>query len=258
MFQLNFVHADLRDDCEAQQAIAQGKNPQAHLARLIDHTLLKPEAGPERYAALCAEAAEYGFRSVCVPPAWLIHARECLKKSQAINTKLCVVVGFPNGYNNTTVKIAETENAVDLSADEIDFVQNVGWVKSGAWDSLLREYAGIVKAAQGRLVKVILETSLLTNHEIARCSELAIEAGVHVIKTSTGFGSRGASQEDLQIISACVDKEKKASGRVFGIKASGGVRTLEDALGFVNAGATRLGASSGVAILKGLVATSDY
>lgn len=253
-----FSHEDLRADCAARQAVLSGKDVAIWLPRLIDHTLLKPEADSGKIDLLCREAAAHKFRSICVPPAWIEVAKKSLRESRAAETKLCVVVGFPNGYNTTRAKAFETEDAVEKGATEIDFVQNAGFVKSGLWTSLEDEYSSIVNAAQGCLVKIILETSLLTSDEIVRCTELAVKAGVHVIKTSTGFGSRGASLADLETISKTLTTLGRTETEVVGIKASGGVRSLEDAIKFVRAGATRLGTSSGVAILQGLTTTADY
>jgi deoxyribose-phosphate aldolase len=253
-----FAHPELEKDFANAAAIRSGSFTKSAVAQLVDSTVLKSDSVEERIESLCAEAVRYGFRSVCVPPSLVSRAAASLRQQGPRAVLVCTVVGFPNGYNEHSVKVFETSQAVAAGADEIDFVQNAGWVKSRQWERLRAEYEGIVAAASGKLVKIILETSLLTEEEIRLCSLLAARAGVHVVKTSTGFGSRGASVRDIEVIAAALAEVEKETGKRFGIKASGGVRSMDDARALIAAGATRLGTSGGAAIVDGSVHSSTY
>ena len=211
------------------------------LARYIDHTLLKPEATPADVEKLCREAADHGFAAVCVNPVFVELSAGFLKGT---NVGLATVVGFPLGATTTSIKTREAWEALKQGATEIDMVMSVGFFKGGNLVAVQRDIAEVVRVAEGKIVKVILETSLLTPDEIATASKLSADAGAAYVKTSTGFGSRGASVEDVR-------KMKEAVGERCLIKASGGIRTREAALAMVEAGASRIGTSAGVAIVKG-------
>ena len=211
------------------------------LARYIDHTLLKPEATPADVEKLCREAADHGFAAVCVNPVFVELSAGFLKGT---NVGLATVVGFPLGATTTSIKTREAWEALKQGATEIDMVMSVGFFKGGNLVAVQRDIAEVVRVAEGKIVKVILETSLLTPDEIATASKLAADAGAAYVKTSTGFGSRGASVEDVR-------KMKEAVGERCLIKASGGIRTREVALAMVEAGASRIGTSAGVAIVTG-------
>lgn len=212
------------------------------IARFIDHTLLKPEATAQQIEKLCAEARAHGFFAVCVNGSRVELARHCLEDSPV---KVATVVGFPLGAMSSDAKRYETEAAIDDGAQEIDLVLNIGRLKDGDDKYVLRELRDVVEAADERPVKVILETCLLTNEEIIRACELVVEAGAHFVKTSTGFSTGGATLEDVKLLRATV-------GPKFGVKAAGGIRDTAAALAMIEAGATRLGTSAGVAIVKGL------
>ena len=214
------------------------------LARYIDHTLLKPEASAKDIERLCAEAREHGFWSVCVHGCRVAQAYSLVEDS---GVKVACVVGFPLGAMAADAKRYETEVALDEGAQEIDLVLNIGWLKEGNDSAALRELRDVVEAADGRTVKVILETALLTREEKVRACELTRESGAHFVKTSTGFGSAGATLEDVRLM-------RESVGPKFGVKASGGIRDLASALAMIEASATRLGTSSGVAIVRALVA----
>ncbi|MFC4801965.1 deoxyribose-phosphate aldolase [Neobacillus sp. GCM10023253] len=221
-----------------------------NIARLIDHTLLKPEATKEQIVKLAEEAKEYSFASVCVNPAWVKTAAEILKDSPDV--KVCTVIGFPLGATTSETKAFETKNAIENGADEIDMVINIGALKAQQDDLVESDIRSVVEAAKGKaLVKVIIETSLLTDEEKKRACELSVKAGADFVKTSTGFSTGGATVEDIRLM-------RETVGPDIGVKASGGVRSREDALAMVEAGATRIGASSGVAICKGEVSSSNY
>jgi deoxyribose-phosphate aldolase len=215
---------------------------EADIAALIDHTLLKPEASRDEITKLCREAARFGFASVCINPWYVGLAAELLHGTQV---KVCTVVGFPLGATLPQVKVYETEEAIKVGAQEIDMVQNVGALKSGEDDVVERDIAGVVAAAHrgGAICKVILETALLTNEEKVRASLAAKRAGADFVKTSTGFGPAGATAEDVALMRAAVGEE-------MGVKAAGGVRSLDDVLKMVHAGATRIGASASVKIIE--------
>ncbi|MEY2988700.1 MAG: hypothetical protein RJB13_2221, partial [Pseudomonadota bacterium] len=177
-----------------------------------------------------------------------------------LKSGVCTVIGFPLGHAHTRAKVAETRAALSDGAEEFDFVQNISWVKDGHWSKLTQECCEIVESAGGKLVKVILETSLLSDEEIYNSALAAARGGAHVLKTSTGFGSRGATHNDLKIISQVVADYSRQTGTLLGIKASGGIRSLKDALTFIQLGATRIGTSSGVILAAGLSTdkTSTY
>lgn len=212
-----------------------------NLAPYIDHTLLKPEATERDIAALCAEARRHCFAAVCVNPIYAGVAAEHLHGSAVC---VCAVIGFPLGAATAAAKAFETREAVARGAAEIDMVIHIGALKAGRIDRLQEEIAAVVRAAPGCTVKVILETGLLTAVEkIAACGAARRE-GAHFVKTSTGFGPGGATAADVRLL-------KEAVGPVMGVKASGGVRTREMALEMIAAGATRIGTSSGLAIIRG-------
>lgn len=208
--------------------------------KMIDHTLLKPEANEDALFALIEEAKKYEFASVCVNPYWVSLAS---KELAGTTVEVCTVIGFPLGANTTATKAFETEDAIKNGATEVDMVINVGALKSGNDDIVLKDIEAVVKAAQGKaLIKVILETCLLTDREIALASKLSVQAGADFVKTSTGFSTGGATIKDIALM-------RKTVGPDIGVKASGGVRTAEDAKTMIHAGASRLGASSSVAIV---------
>lgn len=216
---------------------------------MIDHTLLKPDASKQQIETLCQEARENKFFSVCVNPTWVRTSKELLKDS---GVKVCTVIGFPLGATTTETKAFETKNAIDHGAEEVDMVINIGALKDKNDEFVENDIRAVVKEAKGRaLTKVIIETSLLTTEEKIRACELAVKAGADYVKTSTGFSTGGATVEDIELM-------RKTVGPNIGVKASGGVRSTEDAENMMEAGATRIGASSSVAILNGLTATSNY
>ncbi|MCA1036283.1 MULTISPECIES: deoxyribose-phosphate aldolase [Bacillus] len=220
-----------------------------NVAKMIDHTLLKADATKEQIEVLCSEAKEYSFASVCVNPAWVSYASELLEGS---GVDVCTVIGFPLGASTPEVKAFETKNAIENGATEVDMVINIGALKSGSSDLVEADIRAVVEVAKGKaLTKVIIETSLLTEEEKVLACELAIKAGTDFVKTSTGFSTGGATVEDIRLM-------RKTVGPEIGVKASGGVRSTEDAQQMIEAGATRIGASSGVAIVNGLTSDSDY
>ncbi|MFD1177139.1 deoxyribose-phosphate aldolase [Paenibacillus puldeungensis] len=216
---------------------------------MIDHTLLKPEARREAIVKLAEEAKQYGFASVCVNPVWVETAAEVLKGTEV---KVCTVIGFPLGASAPEVKAFEAAHAISQGAGEVDMVINIGALKDGNDELVANDIKGVVEAASGKaLVKVILETCLLTEDEIVRACKLSVSAGADFVKTSTGFSSGGATVEVVALMA-------KTVGPGTGVKASGGVRTLADAEAMIQAGATRLGTSAGVAIAKGQSGQNDY
>lgn len=218
-------------------------NPQA-IASLIDHTLLKPEAVASGIARLCEEAREFGFASVCVHPVWVRFACESLAGS---NVRVATVVGFPLGANEPDTKIAEAGLALAQGALELDMVQNIGALRSEKFQLVQNEIAQIANLAhsRGAILKVILETCLLNEKEKITACRLAAEARADFVKTSTGFSTAGATVEDVKLM-------RKTVGPWVGVKASGGIRTLEDLRRMIAAGANRIGSSSGVNILREL------
>jgi deoxyribose-phosphate aldolase len=218
-------------------------------AKLIDHTLLKAEATKEQLVKLCEEAREYGFASVCVNPVWVKTAAEELKGS---NVKVCTVIGFPLGASTAAVKAAETADAIQNGAEEVDMVLAIGLLKSGEVESVEADIRAVVEAADSKaIVKVIIETSLLTEEEKVRACELSLRAGADFVKTSTGFSTGGATVEDVALM-------RKVVGDKAGVKASGGIRDLNDLRAMAEAGANRIGASSGVKIMNGETVEGGY
>jgi len=213
------------------------------LANMIDHTLLKPDATQQEIAQLCFEARKSDFASVCVNPTWV---SLCAQLLQGSRVKVCTVIGFPLGATSSDVKAFETKTAIDHGATEIDMVINIGALKARDLDLVAKDIRGVVNAAhsRGHIVKVILETALLTDEEKTIASLISKEAGADFVKTSTGFAGGGATVHDVALM-------RKAVGPQMGVKASGGVRTYEDAENMIKAGATRIGASAGVKIIQG-------
>ena len=218
------------------------------LNKYIDHTLLKPDASQEQIETLIEEAKKYDFASVCVNPTWVNFAAQSLKGT---DVKVCTVIGFPLGANTPELKAFETSDAIRNGVNEIDMVINIGALKSQNFDLVEKDIRAVVEAAKGTLVKVIIETCLLTDDEKVKACQIAQKVGADFVKTSTGFSTGGATVADVALM-------RKTVGPDMGVKASGGARSYEDALAFIEAGATRIGASSGVAIMEGDVANSDY
>jgi deoxyribose-phosphate aldolase len=218
------------------------REDQAGVARIIDHTLLRADATRDDIVKICREARQYHFASVCINPYWVPLAVAELTGS---SVKVCTVVGFPLGATSTEAKVAETESALRAGAQEIDMVQNVGALLSGDPDTVQRDIAAVVEAAHraGAIVKVILETALLDDNQKVTASRLAKMANADFVKTSTGFGPSGATAHDVELMRTAVGPE-------MGVKASGGIRTLDDVKKMVAAGATRIGASAGVKIVE--------
>jgi deoxyribose-phosphate aldolase len=216
------------------------------IARLIDHTLLKPEATADKIAKLCAEARENSFASVCVNPYWVGVAEKELAGSVV---SVCTVVGFPLGANTTATKVFETGKALASGAQEIDMVINVGALVGGENSAVLHDIRAVVEESHAAkaIVKVILETCLLNEEQKITACKLCVDAGADFVKTSTGFSTGGATVEDIALM-------RKIVGPALGVKASGGVRSYADVMKMVDAGATRIGTSSGVAIVAGAVA----
>lgn len=212
---------------------------QASLAKTIDHTLLKAVGTEAQVRELCAEARTHGFASVCVNPVWV---PLCARELAGSEVLVCTVIGFPLGANRSETKAAETRQAVSEGADEVDMVIHLGAAKAGDWKAVEEDIRAVVKAAGTARVKVIIETCYLTDDEKAKACEASMRAGAHFVKTSTGFGTGGATVEDVRLM-------RRTVGDKLEVKASGGVRTCEDALKMLEAGADRIGASSGVAIL---------
>lgn len=211
------------------------------IASMIDHTLLKP-AKKSQIRQLCQEAIDNKFASVCVNPTYV---KMCAGLLEGTGVKVCTVIGFPLGENTTATKVYETKNAVKNGATEIDMVINQSWAKGNEWKKVEKEIAAVVKAAGGNLVKVILETCNLNDKQIAKACEASINAKATFVKTSTGFGSGGATEHAVEIMHSLVaDAGLK-------VKASGGVRTYADAEKMVKCGATRIGTSNGIAIVEG-------
>lgn len=216
--------------------------------KLFDHTILKADATEAAVAKICAEAKEYNFMSVCVNTYYTAFVAEQLKDS---DVKVCTVVGFPLGQMSTKAKALETKCAIEDGADEIDMVLNVAALKDGKYDVVLEDIKAVKAACGAALLKVILETCLLTKEEIVKACELSVEAGADFVKTSTGFSTRGATAEDIALM-------RKTVGPDIGVKASGGVRDSKGAIAMVEAGANRIGASATIAILSGAKSDSDY
>lgn len=214
---------------------------QHSIAKTIDHTLLAPDATLEKIQKLCDEANTYGFASVCVNSGYVSAAKEALGDS---DVAVCSVVGFPLGAMDTEAKAFEARRAIANGADEIDMVINLGWLKSGQLEQVKADIEALREATSGRILKVILETSMLTREEIVAVCEIARDAGADFVKTSTGFGGGGATVEDVRLM-------KETVGDGVQVKASGGVRDYATAVAMLEAGASRIGASAGIAIVTG-------
>lgn len=216
--------------------------------KYIDHTLLKADSVQSQFDQLIDEAKTYDFASVCVNPCWVAYAAEALKDS---DVKVCTVVGFPLGATTSATKAFETKDAIANGADEIDMVINIGLLKQGDDQAVEDDMRAVVEASGDKLVKVIIEACLLTDEEKDRACQLAVKAGVDFVKTSTGFSTGGATISDVKLM-------RQTVGPDIGVKAAGGARSLEDAMAFIEAGATRIGTSAGVTIMKGEVANGGY
>lgn len=219
-----------------------------NVAKYIDHTLLKPDSTREQIDKILEEAKKYQFKSVCINPTHVSYASQQLLDTDVL---VCTVIGFPLGATTTNVKVFETENAIKNGASEIDMVINIGALKDQRYDEVQKDIEGVIAAANGKTVKVIIETVLLTDEEKVKACELAEKAGATFVKTSTGFAGGGATPEDVKLM-------KDTVGNRLEVKASGGVRSLEDFEKMIEAGATRIGASAGVQIIEGLDSNSDY
>jgi len=217
-------------------------------SKYIDHTLLKANATQEELLKLCDEAVVFSFASVCVNPFWVPLCKEALKDS---SVKVCTVIGFPLGATSTESKALETQVALAQGAQEFDMVINIGALKDKQDEVVLNDIKAVVKAAHGNVVKVIIETCLLTEEEKIRACELCVLAKAHFVKTSTGFSTAGATIEDVQLMKKAINGHCK-------IKAAGGVKSSDDLQKMIEAGADRIGTSSGVKLIQGLAANSSY
>lgn len=219
------------------------------LARMIDHTILKAEATDAEVIKLCKEAMEYGFASVCVNPSMVKKAATVLEGSEV---KVCTVIGFPLGATTTEVKVFETEQTIKDGANEVDMVINVGKLKENNLEYVKNDIAAVVNAAKGKAItKVIIESCLLTDEEKVTVCNIAKEVGADFVKTSTGFSTGGATKEDIKLM-------RETVGPNMGVKASGGIRSNEDAMTMIENGATRIGASASIAICNGTKSNSNY
>lgn len=219
------------------------------MEKYIDHTLLKPESTDMDVQKVCLDAKKYNFKSVCINPGWVKYTAHLLEGS---DVETCTVIGFPLGANTSKVKAFEAKQAVKEGATEVDMVINIGALKSEDYGLVYDDIKAVVDAVEEKaLVKVIIEACLLNEHEKVRACEAAERAGADFVKTSTGFSTGGATLEDVKLM-------RKTVGEDMGVKASGGVRSIEDAKAMIEAGATRIGTSNGVAIVEGSEATEDY
>ena len=205
----------------------------------VDHTLLTQTATWAEIKQICDDGAAYGCASVCIPASYVKQATDYLEERLPV----CTVIGFPNGYSTTAAKVFEAQDAIANGAGEIDMVINIGWAKDGRWDDLLSEVKAVKAACDERVLKVIVETCLLTEEEKIKMCEIVSASGAEYIKTSTGFGGGGATREDVALFKAHIGPEVK-------IKAAGGIRTLQDAEDFIHLGADRLGTSAIVKLVK--------
>ena len=219
-----------------------------NIAHTIDHTLLSPEATSQEIDKLCAEARKYEFYSVCVPPSWVEHAKKYLGGSKV---KVVTVISFPHGNDLSASKALASQEAKKAGADEVDMVMNLGWAKEGNWALVEKDIAEVVKAVKPTPVKVILETCLLSEDQIRKACHAATQGGAHFVKTSTGYSKSGATVQAVQLMRQSVPASVE-------VKASGGIRDLATALAMIEAGATRLGTSSGAAIISGKSTSSAY
>jgi deoxyribose-phosphate aldolase len=212
-----------------------------NIASYIDHTVLAANATSDKIEKICREAKEYHFASVCVNSC---HVEKCAELLKDSDVSVCTVVGFPLGAMSTKAKAYEALVAIEDGADEIDMVINIGLLKDGKDESVLKDIQSVKEACNDKLLKVIIETCLLTHDEKVRACSLAVKAGANYVKTSTGFSTGGAKEEDIALM-------RKTVGPEIGVKASGGIHTYEEALGMIENGATRIGASAGIAIVEG-------
>mgnify|MGYP004507663763 FL=1 len=208
----------------------------------VDHTLLKQTATWEDIRKICDDGMKFKVASICIPPSYVKKAKEYIKSKES-NLKVCTVIGFPNGYNTSEVKCFETKNAIENGADEIDMVINLGWVKENKYDLILQEIMKIKQICNDKVLKVIIETCFWTDEEKIKLCEVVSDSGVDYIKTSTGFGSKGATAEDIIIFNENISKNLK-------IKAAGGISSIEDAEKYIELGASRLGTSKIVSIAE--------
>lgn len=218
------------------------------LNKFIDHTILKADANQAKVQQIIDEAKKYDFMSVCINPTWVSFAAEQLK---ATDVKVCTVIGFPLGANTSEVKAFEAKNAIENGADEIDMVINIGAAKSGNWDLVESDIAAVNAVKGDKLLKVIIETCLLTDEEKVKACEACVRVGVDFVKTSTGFSTGGATVADVKLM-------RETVGPKMGVKASGGVHNAQEAHEMIEAGATRLGVSAGVAIMEGENSNESY
>lgn len=222
-----------------------------NMAKYIDHTILNADATEKDIQRICIEAKEYNFKTVCINPGWVDYAAHLLKGT---DVGITTVIGFPLGANTSEIKAAEAKQAVEKGVSDVDMVINICALKNEDYPTVLNDIKAVVNAVDGKaIVKVIIETSLLNKTEKIRACELAKQAGADFVKTSTGFSTGGATLDDVKLMRATV-------GPKMGVKASGGVRSYEDAVAMIEAGATRIGASSGIAIVQGVAdaSNSDY
>ena len=219
-----------------------------NINKYIDHTILKADAPQASVKQIIEEAKKYDFMSVCINPTWVSYAAEELKDS---DVKVCTVIGFPLGANTSEVKAFEAKNAIENGADEIDMVINIGAAKAGNWELVERDITAVNAVKDGHILKVIIETCLLTDEEKVKACQAAARVGVDFVKTSTGFSTGGSTPADVKLMRETVGSE-------IGVKASGGVRSLADAQAVIEAGANRIGCSAGVAIMEGLIADASY
>ena len=222
-----------------------------NMAKYIDHTILNADATEKEIQRICIEAKEYNFKTVCINPGWVDYAAHLL---EGTDVGITTVIGFPLGANTSEIKAAEAKQAVEKGVSDVDMVINIGALKNEDYPTVLNDIKAVVNAVDGKaIVKVIIETSLLNKTEKIRVCELAKQAGADFVKTSTGFSTGGATLDDVKLMRATV-------GPKMGVKASGGVRSYEDAVAMIEAGATRIGASSGIAIVQGVAdaSNSDY
>jgi deoxyribose-phosphate aldolase len=217
-------------------------NPQ-ELAGYIDHTLLKPNITKEQINQLCSEAIEYNFASVCIPPYYVPQAYDLLKENDSV--KVCTVIGFPLGYDTTSSKVESIKKAIEQGADELDAVVNIPAIKDRDWKTVKYDLEAMrtITRLNDKLLKIIFETCYLTKEEIEKLAHLCVELNIDYLKTSTGFGTGGATIEDVQLMKSIAGDNAK-------IKASGGIRTTEDAMKMIKAGASRIGASAGIKIVE--------
>ena len=219
-----------------------------NVRKYIDHTVLKPETTKAQILTLCEEAKQYDFASVCVNPTWV---ETCAKELEGTDVKVCTVIGFPLGATLKEVKAFETKCAIEAGATEVDMVINIGAAKDQNWELVYEDIKAVVDAANGVLVKVIIETCLLTDEEKVKACEMSVKAGANFVKTSTWFSTGGATVEDVKLM-------RQTVGEKVGVKASGGVRTSEDMNAMVEAGANRIGTSGGVSLVQGKENNTAY